>query len=223
MNLPMADRQGSTGALAKRVSEYEHVRDFFASTTVVLAVDLTFLFLFLAFITLVGGWLVFVPLAGITFMLMAGISLQKAMGRAALDAQADASLQHSVLVESIGGAETLKAARAEGQMLGRWRRYASMSAATQERMRRLTAVAVNLASISQQMISVGLLIGGFYQFQQGNMTMGAIIAIIMLAGRSLQPVGQLAFLVTRGRQAFATLDSLESMMDIRDERHGAMR
>jgi len=223
MNLPMAERQGSTGAFARRVSEFEQVRDFFASTTVVLAVDVTFLVLFLGLITILAGWLVFVPIAGILLMLVAGLSLQRAMGSAALDAQADSSLQHSVLVESIAGAETLKAARAEGQMLGRWRRYSSMSAATSERMRRLTAVAVNLASISQQLISVGLLIGGFYRFQAGDMTMGAIIAIIMLSGRSLQPVGQLAFLVTRGKQAYATLASLQRMMDASDERHVAMR
>jgi ATP-binding cassette subfamily C protein LapB len=223
MNLPMADRQGSTGAFARRVSEFEQVRDFFASTTVVLAVDVTFLFLFLGLITVLAGWLVLVPIAGIALMLIAGLSLQKSMGRAALDAQADSSLQHSVLVESIAGAETLKAARAEGQMLGRWRRYSTMSAATGERMRRLTAIAVNLASVSQQLISIGLLIGGFYRFQAGDMTMGAIIAIIMLAGRSLQPVGQLAFLVTRGKQAFATLDSLQRMMDAQDERQVAMR
>jgi ATP-binding cassette subfamily C protein LapB len=223
MNLPMAERQGSTGAFARRVSEYEMVRDFFASTTVVLIVDMTFLILFLGLITALAGWLVFVPITGIAIMLIAGVSLQKAMGRAALDAQADASLQHSVLVESIAGVETLKASRAEGQMLGRWRRYSAMSAATQERMRKLTAVAVNLASISQQSISIGLLIGGFYQFQQGDMTMGAIIAIIMLSGRSLQPVGQLAFLITRGRQAMATLGSLQRMMDAGDERQVAMR
>ena len=222
MNLPMAERQGSTGAFARRVSEFEMVRDFFASTTVVLAVDVVFLVLFLGLITLLAGWLVFVPIAGIALMLIAGLSLQKAMGRAALDAQADSSLQHSVLVESIAGAETLKAARAEGQMLGRWRRYSAMSAATGERMRRLTAVAVNLASISQQLISVGLLIGGFYRFQEGEMTMGAIIAIIMLSGRSLQPVGQLAFLITRGKQAFATLDSLQRMMEAQDERQTAV-
>ena len=222
MNLPMSDRQGSTGALARRVSDYEMVRDFFASTTVVLAVDLTFLILFLAFITFVGGWLVLVPLAGIAVMLTAGLSLQRSMGKVALDVQADSSLQHSVLIESISGAETLKAARAEGQMLGRWRRYASMSAATSERMRKLSAVAVNLASISQQSISVGLLIGGFYRFQAGDMTMGAIIAIIMISGRSLQPVGQLAFLITRGKQAFATLDSLQRMMEAQDERQTAV-
>ena len=90
-------------------------------------------------------------------------------------------------------------------------------------MRRLTAVAVNLASISQQTISIGLLIGGFYQFQQGDMTMGAIIAIIMISGRSLQPVGQLAFLITRGKQAFATLTSLQKLMEAGDERQVAMR
>jgi len=223
MNLPMAERQGSTGAFARRVSEFEQVRDFFASTTVVLAVDVTFLVLFLGLITILAGWLVLVPIAGILLMLVAGLSLQRAMGSAALDAQADSSLQHSVLVESIAGAETLKAARAEGQMLGRWRRYSSMSAATGERMRRLTAIAVNLASVSQQLISVGLLIGGFYRFQAGDMTMGAIIAIIMLSGRSLQPVGQLAFLITRGKQAFATLASLQRMMDAQDERQVAMR
>ena len=223
MNLPMAERLCSTGGFARRVSEFEMVRDFFASTTVVLAVDVTFLVLFLGLITALAGWLVLIPMAGIALMLTAGFSLQKAMGRAALDAQADSSLQHSVLVESIAGAETLKSVRAEGQMLGRWRRYSAMSAATSERMRKLTAVAVNLASVSQQMISIGLLIGGFYRFQQGEMTMGAIIAIIMLSGRSLQPVGQLAFLVTRGRQATATLDSLQRMMEAGDERQVAMR
>jgi len=145
------------------------------------------------------------------------------MGQAAVEAQADSSLQHSVLVESISGAETLKAARAEGQMLGRWKRYSEMTARTQERMRRLTAIAVNLASVSQQLISVCLLIGGFYRFNAGEMSMGAIIAIVMLAGRSLQPVGQLAFLITRQRQAFATLNSLQRMMEVTDERQSAMR
>ena len=218
MNVPLAARDGSTGAFAKRVSEYELVRDFFASTTVVLAVDMLFLFIFLALITVLGGWLVMVPLVGMVLMIAAGISLQKAMARASIEAQADASLQHSVLVESIAGLETLKAARAEGRMLGRWQRYAQMSAATQERLRRLSAIAINLASLCQQFISIGLIIGGFYLFNAGHMSMGAIIAVVMLAGRSLAPVGQFAFLMTRARQAIVTLKNLQAMMEAPDER-----
>lgn len=223
MNLPMAARQGSTGAFAKRVSEYEQVRDFFASTSVVLLVDISFMAIFLAFIAMLAGPLVFVPIVAISIMLTVGMSLQKAMGRTAQDAQADSSLQHSVLVESISGVETLKAARAEGQMLGRWRRFAAMSAATQERMRRLTAVAVNLASITQQVMTVALVVGGFYLFNNGDITMGAIIAIVMIGGRAMAPVGQFAFLMTRGKQAMTTLDSLQEMMEAPDERTTASR
>ena len=223
MNLPLAERQGSTGAFAKRVSEYEGVRDFFASTTVVLLVDISFLIIFLVLITVLAGWLVLVPVVAIAMTVTVGFMLQKAMGQAALDAQADSSLQHSVLVESIGGMETLKAARAEGQMLGRWRRFAAMSANTQVRMRRLTTLAVNMASITQQLISIFLVIGGFYLFNSGKITMGAIIAIVMLAGRAMAPIGQFAFAITRGKQAMTTLDSLQRLMEGPDERVGTHR
>ena len=223
MNLPMAERQGSTGAFAKRISEYEGVRDFFASTSVVLLVDIVFLVIFMVLIAVLAGPLVFVPIVGIAIMLTTGIALQRRMAQTSIDAQADSSLQHSVLVESISGIETLKSARAEGQMLGRWRRYASMSASTQEKMRRLTSVAVNLASICQQAISVGLVVGGFYLFNNGDITMGAIIAIVMLAGRAMSPIGQFAFLITRARQSMTTLDSLQRMMEAPDERQVAAR
>ncbi len=223
MNLPMAERQGSTGAFAKRISEYEGVRDFFASTSVVLVVDIGFMLVFLVLIAILAGPLVLVPIVGIVTMLTVGMVLQRRMAGAAVDAQADSSLQHSVLVESISGIETLKSAGAEGQMLGRWRRYAAMSAATQEKMRRLTSIAVNLASICQQAISVGLVIGGFYLFNNGDITMGAIIAIVMLAGRAMSPIGQFAFLITRARQSMTTLDSLQRMMEATDERQAASR
>jgi ATP-binding cassette, subfamily C, bacterial LapB len=72
-------------------------------------------------------------------------------------------------------------------------------------------------------MSVGLVIGGFYLFNDGKITMGAIIAIVMLAGRAMAPMGQFAFLVTRAKQATTTLASLQNMMEASDERHAAAR
>ena len=80
MNLPMAERQGSTGAFAKRVSEYENVRDFFASTSVVLIVDIGFMLVFLVLIAVLAGWLVLVPLVGIALTLIAGVQPAKGDG-----------------------------------------------------------------------------------------------------------------------------------------------
>ena len=53
--------------------------------------------------------------------------------------------------------------------------------------------------------------------------MGAIIAIVMLAARAISPIGQLAFVITRGKQAIATLNSLQMLMEANDERQTALR
>ncbi|WP_294034296.1 type I secretion system permease/ATPase [Sphingopyxis sp.] len=218
LNLPLATQRGSTGALARRVTEYEQVRDFFASTTIVLVTDILFLFVFVALIAVIGGWLAVIPIVAAAIMLMMGWRLQRRMSAAVADAQVDASLLQTTLIESIGSLETVKACRAEGRMLGKWRRLSASNAYTQEEMRKLTATAVNLATLCQQGTSIALVMGGFYLFNAGAISMGAIIAVVMLASRSLAPVGQLAFLMTRGRQAFVTLNSLQLLMDQDDER-----
>ena len=218
VNMPLSSKTGDTGRLVRRVSEFEVVRDFFASTTAVLLVDLVFLVVFVGLIAVLAGWLAMVPLIIIMIMFFAGHILQRKMISATLDAQVDAGLQHSLLVEAISGAETLKATAAEGRVIGRWRNLARMSAQTQERLRHLNATAVTLANVCQQMTSIALVIGGFYMFDAGKISMGAIIAIVMLAGRSLAPAGQLAFLMTRGRQAMTVLESLGSLMEKEDER-----
>lgn len=218
LNIPLADRRGSTGMLVRRVSEFEIVRDFFASTTIVLLVDVSFLFLFIAMIAILAGWLALAPLVIVAMMITAGFLLQARMTEAALESQADVSIQHSMLVESIGGAETVKSCAAEGRMLGRWRQMVDTGARTQAKMRRTSAAAINLASLGQQFSTLTLVIGGFYLFDAGKISMGAIIAIVMLAGRSMSPVGQLAFLITRGRQAWTTMASIQQMIEADDER-----
>ncbi|QFT76808.1 type I secretion system permease/ATPase [Erythrobacter sp. THAF29] len=215
---PLQEKQGHTGALAARVSEYAIVRDFFASTTVVLLIDLLFLFVFVGVIAIIGGWLALIPLVIILAMMAAGFVLQRKVTEAAQDAQADYGLQQTLLVESLAGIETLKSMGGEGGTLGRWCRLAEAGAHSQERLRNINSVAVGLAQTFQQLSTVSLIIGGYYLFAAGQITMGAIIAIVMLASRSLAPAGQIAFLLTRGRQATEMLGSIERLFEASDER-----
>ncbi|NNC53398.1 MAG: type I secretion system permease/ATPase [Erythrobacter sp.] len=216
--VPLAERKGHTGSLAARVAEYATVRDFFASTSVVLVVDALFLVIFVAVIAIIAGWLALVPLTIILAMTIAGFILQKKVVEASQDAQADYGLQQTLLVESLTGAETLKAMGGEGGMLSRWHRLAEVGGHSQLRLRNINSVAVGLAQVFQQLSTVSLIIGGYYLFAAGEITMGAIIAIVMLASRSLAPAGQIAFLLTRGRQAKETLGSIERMFEGGDER-----
>ena len=215
---PLEERRGHTGALAARVSEYAVVRDFFAATTVMLIVDLVFMVVFIAVVAIIGGWLALVPLTIIAAMAGAGFVLQRKAVEATQDVQADHGLQQTLLVESIAGMETLKSMAGEGGMISRWHRLAEIGALSQQRLRNITSLAVGLAQTFQQVSTIALIIGGYYLFASGEITMGAIIAIVMLASRSMAPAGQIAFLLTRGRQAQETLGSIERLFDGEDER-----
>ena len=218
MGLPLAARQGNTGALAARVSEYAVVRDFFASTTIVLIVDMTFLVLFVGVIAYIAGWLALVPIVAMTLMATAGFFLQRKVTDAARDAQADHGLQQTLLVESVAGMETLKSMTGERAMMGRWYNLAEVGSQSQQRLKKINSVAVGLAQTFQQVSSISLIVGGYYLFDAGIITMGAIIAIVMLSSRSLAPAGQIAFLLTRARQARETLESIEGLFEVPDER-----
>ena len=214
---PLAERKGHTGNLVARVSEFSIVRDFFASTTIVLIVDLVFLVLFVALIAYIAGWLALVPVVAMAIMFALGLRLQRKVVRAAVEAQADYGLQQTLLVELIAGIETLKSIAGEGTMAGRWRRLSEMSAQSQQQLREISASAVGLSQSFQQVSNIALIVGGYYLFDAGKITLGAIIAIVMLSSRSLAPVGQLAFLLTRGQQARQTLASLQRMWEGTDE------
>jgi ATP-binding cassette subfamily C protein LapB len=215
---PLEERRGHTGALAARVSEYASVREFYAATTVVLIVDLFFLVVFVAVIAILAGWLALVPLTIMAVMAAAGWRLQKKVVAAAQDAQADHGLQQTLLVESLAGMETLKSMAGEGGMISRWHRLAEIGSHSQHRLRNISSLAVGLSQVCQQVSTIALVVGGYYLFAAGSITMGAIIAIVMLASRSLAPASQIAFLLTRGRQAHETLDSIERLFEGGDER-----
>lgn len=218
LSAPLADRKGHTGNLVARVSEYSMVREFYGSTTLVLVVDLVFLGLFVALIAFIAGWLALVPVIAIAIMALIGLRLRSQVIEAAREAQADHGLQQTLLVESIAGLETLKSVAGEGTMLGRWRRLFELGSHSQQRLKDVNTTAIGLASTFQQVSNIALIVGGYYLFDAGEITMGAIIAIVMLSTRSLQPAAQLAFLLTRAQQAQQTLDSIQQLWEASDER-----
>src|SRR3546814_12597371 len=109
------------------------------------------------------------------------------MMQASLDNQADMSIQHAMLVEAIGGAETVKSCAAEGQMPGQWRRMVDTSARTQAVLRRPGPAAIPPPPPGQQFSGPALPVRGFFMFDVGKISMGPILASVLHAGCPLAP------------------------------------
>jgi ATP-binding cassette subfamily C protein LapB len=204
-------RSGSTGSLAAMMRELESLRDFFASMTLTAVVDLPFILVTLAVIALIGGPLVFVPLLMVPLVILVSALSQPALDRLSARAMQQAQLKQAVLVEAIGGLETVKANNAAPLLNARWQAAMEKHSHVSLNQRLVSTFAVNVAVIANTISYAGVVVAGVGMIASQNLTMGGLIACSILAGRAVAPLGQIAQLMTRltqARTAYAQINGL---------------
>ena len=212
LGMTMQARPASAGILASKMKEFETIRDFFTSATMVLLIDLPFVLVFLLLIGFIGGPLAFVPMAGIPAIVLMGIILQKPLERVIKESLNESALKNALLFETITGLETIKVQASEGNMQRRWEELNDKSSRTTVKSRQVSSFAQNYSVWVQQMVSVVIVIVGVFLITEGALTMGGLIACVILSGRAMAPLAQVAGLLTRFNQSKQSLEHLDEMM-----------
>ena len=218
INIRMAARTGSTGAMASTVREFETLREFFTSATLVAVVDLPFIAIFIFAIHLVGGPLAIIPALAVPVVLLTGIAVQPVLSRMAENSFADGQSKQSVLIETVSGLETIKTTASATRMRTRWDDAIERQSTHTARSRAVTQFALNITGFTQQAAQVMIVFYGVFLVTAGQATMGALIASVMLTGRALAPLGQLAQTLTRVNQARSAYRNLNALMCAGSER-----
>lgn len=212
MGMTMTARPASAGVLASNMKEFETLRDFFTSATMAALIDLPFVFLFIVFIAILGGPIAFVPLAAIPLIVGVGWLLQKPLEKVTKESMHESALKNALLFETIVGLETIKVQAAEGHTQRSWEELTEKASRTAVRSRRLSAFALNWALFVQQMVSVCIVIAGVYLIDAGALSMGGLIACVILSGRAMAPLAQVAGLLVRLNQSRQALNQLDELM-----------
>jgi len=212
LDISLQSRGGSTGAIAATVREFETLREFFTSATLVAVVDLPFIALFILTIYLIGGPLALVPAMAVPIVLLTGLAIQPFLARLAEQSFKDGQSKQSVLIEAISGLETIKTTTASQQMRHRWDAAVERQSQHGMKSRAITQVALNLTGFTQQAAQILIVFHGVFLITAGQTSMGALIACVMLTGRALAPLGQLAQTLTRANQARSAYRSLDALM-----------
>lgn len=218
LNIQMKSRTGSTGAMASTIREFETLREFFTSATLVAVVDLPFIGLFLFTIFMVGGPLVLIPALAVPIVLLVGIIIQPLLSRLAERNFSDGQSKQSILVETLAGLETIKTTTAANKMRRRWEEAIERQSENGIKSRAITQFALNLTGFMQQAAQVLIVFYGVFLIANGQTSMGALVASVMLTGRALAPLGQLAQTLTRVNQARSAYRNLDTMMNADSER-----
>lgn len=217
MGLTLQTRPASSGSYANNLRDFESVRDFMTSASLLTIVDLPFLILFLVVMWIIGGTLALVPMILIPLVIIVSMIAQIPLSRAINESMAESSQRQGLAVEAIEGIETLKTNNAANWAQKRWDFYTAKSAASSIKTKNISNFITNFTTAIQQLNTVFLVVVGTYLIHSedaaSKITMGALIASVILSGRALAPLGQIAGLAIRFQQARTALSGLNNIIE----------
>lgn len=223
MNTQLLNRPGGAAGIASTIRDFEVVREFFASATFVAVIDVLFIGIFVAALFFIVGPIAIVPLLAVPVVLLIAIAAQVPLGRSAGRAQQMATKRQVVLVESLGGIETIKSLNAEPLMQREWEAAVAASSQINGRTKFWSNVATNGTMMVQQLVSVLIIVWGVFLVADGVITVGGLIAANILAGRVLAPLGTIAQTIFRAQYAFKSLGALNRFMALPVEQGPAVK
>ena len=229
LDAPTAVVTGPVGATANTFREFDSVRDFFTSATLSLIVDIPFIFLFIFVIYLIAGPLAYIPLVAVPVVLLIGILIQPFLARVSEDLGQHNQEKQSVLVETITGIESIKVLGGGDLVKERWKDAATKQSSRSRLSRALAQIAVNSAQSAQQICLVGIVFYGVFLVSEGTVSMGGMVAAVLLSSRTLAPLAQIANLFGRANNAKTSYRRLASFMeetqadDVSEINKGAIR
>lgn len=223
LSLQLDKRRQKSGALASVVREFETLREFFTSATLVAVVDLPFIFFFIWVISMISGPLALVPLIAVPLVIISGVAIQPLLAKIAAGSMETGMSKQAVLVETLNGLETVQATGSGRLMRKRFEEAAATQSELGLKNRLLSQFAVNSAASVQQLAQVMIIFYGVFLIQEGTVTMGALIAAVILSGRTLAPLTQLASALSRANGARQAYKSLNALMQDDDEEDDAQQ
>jgi len=212
MAIRLENRPQSVGTFASSMRDFESLRDFFSSASLVALADMPFVFLFLAMIALVGGPLAWVPALAVPVLVGQALWVQRSLMTAMRANMKESGDKQSVLVESVLNMELIKAHNAESYLQRRWEVSNKAGADSYKEIRSLTNWIMGVTSAVSQLVTVVMVVAGVYLIHANQLTQGALIASVILAGRAIGPLGSVMSLASRYQQAMTSLETLDGLM-----------
>jgi ATP-binding cassette, subfamily C, bacterial LapB len=212
LTLTPAEQRQRSGAMAGVIREFESLREFFNSSTLVVLIDLPFVFFFIYVIYLIAGPLAYIPLLAVPLVIIVGLCIQPFLAKITKGAVDSGMDKQAVLIETINGLETVTATGSGKLMKKRYEDALNNQSDSGNRIRAVSMFLVNFAASVQQYAQIGAIFFGVYLIVAGTITQGALIGAVILGGRTMSPLSQLANTMSRANGALTAYRNLSRLI-----------
>lgn len=218
LNLRLEERPASTGMFVNRLQSFESIRDFFATATVTTLVDIPFVFIFIGIIFYIGGPLGWITLASVFISLIFSWFMKKPIKKTVEASSKEDQIKHTTLNETVAGLDIIKSVRGQNRMKTHWDKSINQTVYHNEKSQFLSQIATFFTTFISQFSNIAIVVGGVYLASEGDMTMGGIIAAMILNGRVIAPISQVVGMVIRYDRTMLALRNIDEVMKMQVER-----
>lgn len=212
LNIKINAKPASTGQFVSRLQSFESVREFFTSATLTTLVDFPFTIIFLLVIFYIGGPIVMVTLVTVIIAISIALYMQKPLKSVIEEAVKEEQIKQTTLIETVTGLEIIKSIRAQNRMRTHWDKSIAKTVESSEKAHLLSQVIVYITNYLSSMSNIVLVTYGVYLASEGDITMGAIIAAMILNGRVIAPVSQMVSMIIRFDRTMLSLENIDEIM-----------
>ena len=195
------------------IREFEGFRDFFTSSSLVIFIDIPFMILFLFILWSIGGLVALVPTLIAPIVIIVTALVQPNLKSIADDELTSKQSKLGVLTELLNNHETIKTVTGGNYLKERWIK----SVSDQNKLGVVAKIFSNFANTFAQTgiasSQTFIVFFGVYLISTTDLTMGALVACVILSGRTLSPLVQLSGILNRFNSANAAFEKINNLME----------
>ncbi len=214
MDLKMSSMPRSLGSFANILKEFESIRGFLTASTISLVIDLPFVIFFLVTIYYIAGPIVLITIMIMVLLILYTLILKKKLQASIKQTYNASSSKNGVLIESISAIESLKTLSALGYAQWKWEEATGNIADKSIRTKFLSTSIMTVTSFLVQLNTVAVIIAGVYMIGDMSLTLGGLIATVIISSRAIAPMGQVASLLANYEHTKASYQAIDTIMNL---------
>jgi subfamily B ATP-binding cassette protein HlyB/CyaB len=201
------------GDIAMRVRQLETIREFLTNASLTVLIDPFFTLVFLAVMWLYSVKLFLISILTIPCYIAVAVLVTRPLQARIEEKFERGAVNNALLVESIGGITTVKAAAVEPQWQMRWEQQLAGYSAASQRVINLGNTGSQLIQLVSKLNMAAILYFGAKAVIAHDLTVGGLVAFNMFAQRVSGPVIRMAQLWQDFQQVRIAIDRLGDVLN----------
>ena len=213
LDLQMHAHPKSVGSFANNLKSFDSIRGFLTNATLSILIDFPFAILFLGVIFYLSGILVLVPISIIFIIVIYALMIKKPLQNSIESTYEASAKKNGILIEALQNIETIKAQGLAGNIQFNWEESTGEIANKSLKSKLISSSIPTITSLLVGLNTVLIIVFGVFLIQKFELTMGGLIATMILSGRAIAPMGQIVGLITNFEDAKTSFKMLDDIVN----------